>query len=76
MMPAKKPNLNTTESKTMSSVRSKKPCAQNCLNRIDKIVVFRPLGMEEIKKIANLELSKLAEHVKKQQNITLNFDKM
>jgi ATP-dependent Clp protease ATP-binding subunit ClpC len=45
------------------------------LNRIDKILVFRPLGMEEIKKIASLELEKLAEHVKKQQNITLAFDR-
>ncbi|HEX9502772.1 MAG TPA: ATP-dependent Clp protease ATP-binding subunit [Patescibacteria group bacterium] len=45
------------------------------LNRIDKIVVFRPLGMEEIKKIVNLELNYLMDRILKQQNITLTFDK-
>ncbi|HYE22122.1 MAG TPA: ATP-dependent Clp protease ATP-binding subunit [Verrucomicrobiae bacterium] len=45
------------------------------LNRIDKILVFRPLGMEEIRKIVSLEFNKLAEHIKKQQNINLNFDR-
>ncbi len=45
------------------------------LNRIDKILVFRPLGMEEIKKIVSIELAKLADHVKRQQGITLNFDR-
>jgi ATP-dependent Clp protease ATP-binding subunit ClpC len=43
------------------------------INRIDKIVVFRPLGMDEIKKIVGLELSHLSERMK-QQNISLNFD--
>lgn len=45
------------------------------LNRIDKIIVFRPLGMEEIKKIVSLELFRLAERILKQQNITLTFEK-
>ncbi len=45
------------------------------LNRIDKIVVFRPLGIEEIKKIVGLELNYLVERIMKQQNITLKFDK-
>ena len=45
------------------------------LNRIDKILVFHPLAMEEIRKIVVLELSKLADHVKKQQNINLIFDR-
>jgi ATP-dependent Clp protease ATP-binding subunit ClpC len=45
------------------------------LNRIDKIVVFRPLGMEEIKKITVLELNSLMERIMKQQSITLTFDK-
>jgi ATP-dependent Clp protease ATP-binding subunit ClpC len=45
------------------------------LNRIDKIVVFRPLGMEEIKKIVQLELNYLTERIMKQQSITLSCDK-
>jgi ATP-dependent Clp protease ATP-binding subunit ClpC len=45
------------------------------LNRIDKILVFRPLGIEEIRKIVSLELGKLTEHVKKQQNTALAFDR-
>jgi ATP-dependent Clp protease ATP-binding subunit ClpC len=45
------------------------------LNRIDKILVFRPLGMEEIKKIVNLEILKLADHIRKQQAISLSFDR-
>ncbi len=45
------------------------------LNRIDKIVVFRPLSMEEIKKITALELNYLTDHVLKRQNITVSFDR-
>jgi ATP-dependent Clp protease ATP-binding subunit ClpC len=45
------------------------------LNRIDKILVFRPLGMEEIKKIVNLEFNKLADHIRKQQGINLTTDR-
>lgn len=45
------------------------------LNRIDKIVVFRPLGMEEIKKIVLLELNNLVTRIMKQQSISLSFDK-
>ncbi len=45
------------------------------LNRIDKIVVFRPLGIDEIKKITLLELNNLINRIFKQQSITLNFDK-
>jgi ATP-dependent Clp protease ATP-binding subunit ClpC len=41
------------------------------LNRIDKILVFHPLSMEEIKKITVLEAEKLAAHIKQQHNITL-----
>lgn len=44
------------------------------LNRIDKILVFRPLGMEEIKKIVLLEISNLINHVAK-QNIKLTVDR-
>ncbi|OGE95796.1 MAG: hypothetical protein A3E98_04315 [Candidatus Doudnabacteria bacterium RIFCSPHIGHO2_12_FULL_48_11] len=45
------------------------------LNRIDKILVFRPLTMEEIKKIAQIQLNDLADHVLKQQNIQLAFER-
>ncbi|MBI4363572.1 MAG: ATP-dependent Clp protease ATP-binding subunit [Candidatus Doudnabacteria bacterium] len=45
------------------------------LNRIDKILVFRPLGMDEIKKIVSLELNNLVLHVAKQQKINLFFDR-
>ncbi len=43
------------------------------LNRIDKVVVFRPLGMEEIQKIAELQLTELLNHLKT-QNIHLQVD--
>ncbi len=36
------------------------------LNRIDKILVFRPLGIRELKKIASLQLFELAGRLKKQ----------
>ncbi len=42
------------------------------LNRIDKVVVFKPLGYEEIKKITALQLSELALHLKK-QDVTLQI---
>ncbi|OGE88018.1 MAG: hypothetical protein A3J07_01955 [Candidatus Doudnabacteria bacterium RIFCSPLOWO2_02_FULL_49_13] len=45
------------------------------LNRIDKTVVFRPLGMEEIKKITLIELEQLSSRMLKQQNIHLLFDR-
>ncbi|MGE5297791.1 MAG: ATP-dependent Clp protease ATP-binding subunit [Acidobacteriaceae bacterium] len=45
------------------------------LNRIDKVLVFRPLNVEDIKKIVTLELSTLAQHIKKQHNLNLVFDR-
>lgn len=45
------------------------------LNRIDKIVVFRPLGIDEIKKIVTLELNNTFAHILKQQDMTINIDK-
>ena len=45
------------------------------LNRIDKILVFRPLPADEIKKIVSLELSYLTDHIRKQQNIDLVVDR-
>jgi ATP-dependent Clp protease ATP-binding subunit ClpB len=43
------------------------------LNRIDEIVFFNPLGIKEIKQIAELNLKALSEKLKK-QNINLSFD--
>lgn len=43
------------------------------LNRIDKIVVFKPLGKEELEKISELQLRELAFHLKS-QNISLQIN--
>lgn len=45
------------------------------INRIDKIVVFRPLGIDEIKKIAQLELTYTLAHITKHQNLNITTDK-
>lgn len=45
------------------------------LNRIDKIVVFHPLGADEIKKITSLELENLKDRMFKEQSIAIDFDK-
>jgi ATP-dependent Clp protease ATP-binding subunit ClpC len=45
------------------------------LNRIDKIVVFRPLGMDEIKKIVSLEMANTFSHIEKSQTINITADK-
>ncbi len=42
------------------------------LNRIDKLIVFKPLGHEQIVDIAALQLEELAVHLKKNSNITLS----
>ncbi|GAC1413359.1 MAG: ATP-dependent Clp protease ATP-binding subunit [Candidatus Doudnabacteria bacterium] len=43
------------------------------LNRIDKIVVFKPLGKEQLEKISELQLQELASHLKN-QNISLQIN--
>ncbi|MBI2607283.1 MAG: ATP-dependent Clp protease ATP-binding subunit [Candidatus Doudnabacteria bacterium] len=45
------------------------------INRIDKVLVFRPLNMETIKKIVSLELLKLVEHIYRQQGVRLSVDR-
>jgi ATP-dependent Clp protease ATP-binding subunit ClpC len=45
------------------------------LNRIDKTVVFRPLGMDEIKKIVSLELANTFQHIEKNQSLAIAADK-
>ncbi len=44
------------------------------LNRVDKIIVFKPLNQEDIKKIVTLNLNQLAERLV-EQKITLKFSK-
>ncbi len=58
--------------KVLSSL--KEAMRPELINRIDKVVVFRPLGMDEIKKIAQLELNHLSTRMMRQQNINLEFD--
>ncbi|MDP4000727.1 MAG: ATP-dependent Clp protease ATP-binding subunit [bacterium] len=62
-----------TKEKVLKSL--KETMRPELINRIDKVVVFRPLNMETIKKIVSLELLKLVEHIYKQQNVKLSIDK-
>jgi ATP-dependent Clp protease ATP-binding subunit ClpC len=64
---------NQTKEKVLTTL--KETMRPELINRIDKILVFRPLGMEIIKKIVSLELLKLVEHMHKHQKITLNIDR-
>lgn len=59
------------ESRVMDEV--KKKFRPEFLNRIDEILVFTMLSKEEIKDIAALMLSYLADRVKKQHGISLDF---
>ena len=43
------------------------------INRLDKVMVFHPLGPVEITKIADLQLKELAAHLALTQNITVTF---
>ncbi len=43
------------------------------INRIDEIVIFRPLSMEVVKQITNIQLTKLTKRLL-QQDIKLHFD--
>jgi ATP-dependent Clp protease ATP-binding subunit ClpA len=45
------------------------------LNRIDKIVVFRPLDKKVISKIVELRLEEFKRTLKENKNIELIFDK-
>ncbi len=45
------------------------------LNRIDKIIVFKPLTQKSISKIVEINLEDLAKRVKNVKNITLAYDK-
>ena len=43
------------------------------LNRIDKTIVFKPLGQEEIKKIVEVNIKDLVERMAEEHNITLKI---
>jgi len=45
------------------------------LNRLDKVIVFRPLGVDEIRKIVSLELAETFGHIEKHQDISISADK-
>ncbi len=45
------------------------------LNRIDKIIVFKPLAQKSISKIVEINLEDLAKRIKNIKNITLSYDK-
>jgi len=51
----------------------KKTFPPEFLNRLDDIVIFRPLGKPEVRKILDILLSKVNERLRK-RNITLRFD--
>ncbi|MBI4049809.1 MAG: ATP-dependent Clp protease ATP-binding subunit [Candidatus Doudnabacteria bacterium] len=64
---------NQTKEKVLDNL--KQAMRPELLNRIDKILVFRPLGMEEIKKIVVLQLQELSDHIIQQQSIRIFYDK-
>jgi ATP-dependent Clp protease ATP-binding subunit ClpA len=43
---------------------------QEFMNRIDKVVVFRPLGAQELRKILNIELNGLQQRIFDSENTT------
>jgi ATP-dependent Clp protease ATP-binding subunit ClpB len=44
------------------------------LNRIDEIIVFKPLSREDLVKIVDIQLEKLAKRLKEKNNIEVKFD--
>lgn len=44
------------------------------INRLDEIIVFKPLGKPEVEKIVKLELEKLVQLVKNESSIEINID--
>lgn len=45
------------------------------LNRVDDIVVFKPLQAEQIKEIVKLVLHELGDRLNKQLELTLTYDR-
>ena len=44
------------------------------LNRIDEIIVFRPLTKDDLRKIIDIQLEKLVKRLKEKNNIEIKFD--
>jgi len=63
----------TVKGKVLASLKD--AMRPELLNRIDKTVVFRPLGIDEIKKIAGLELDYLAQRMLQTQKINIAFSR-
>ncbi|MEE9192254.1 MAG: AAA family ATPase, partial [Candidatus Aerophobetes bacterium] len=55
-------NRQDTENKVMSALRAQ--FAPEFLNRIDEVIIFNPLGKEEIKKIVDIQLSEVNQRLK------------
>ncbi|MCL5093802.1 MAG: ATP-dependent Clp protease ATP-binding subunit [Patescibacteria group bacterium] len=66
----KKEELDYEKIKEKATAELKKQFRPEFLNRVDRVVVFKPLNKEEIKKIVDLQLDELSERLK-DQKITL-----
>jgi ATP-dependent Clp protease ATP-binding subunit ClpC len=60
-----------TKEKILQGLKDEKKFSPEFLNRIDDIVIFQPISEEAIKSIANLELDKVADRLKDNQEIEL-----
>lgn len=67
-----KANYNFMKERVMEEV--KRLFKPEFLNRIDDITVFHPLNLENIREIAGIMVSAIAERTKEQMNITLSVD--
>uniref|UniRef100_A0A7C4M091 ATP-dependent Clp protease ATP-binding subunit n=1 Tax=candidate division CPR3 bacterium TaxID=2268181 RepID=A0A7C4M091_UNCC3 len=68
-----KEKYNEMKSQVLEEIKKKfKP---EFLNRLDKIIVFQPLGQEEIEKITKINLEELSQRTKKEKDINVKFSK-
>jgi ATP-dependent Clp protease ATP-binding subunit ClpB len=65
--PESKPQLDEKIEKTAAEA-AKRKFAPEFMNRIDKVVVFHPLGSEQLEQILEIELSRLQERVLESAN--------
>ena len=63
-------NFNQTKNELLK--KAKEQFSPELINRFDKIVVFEPLGKEQIEQIARLELDKFVERIK-EEDIKLEY---
>lgn len=57
---------NQMKNEIISKIQQDKILSPELLNRFDSVIIFRPLGMEELKKIAAIALARLAERLSKE----------